>query len=62
MRAAAQETIKLIKDLDLNKSFDEEIDDGQPLGEIDQSQHDFPIDNNRYKDIGSENKASSKEF
>ena len=39
VRAAAQETIKLIKDLEVNKSFDEEIDDGLPLGEIDQGEY-----------------------
>lgn len=55
VRAAAQETIKLIKDLDVNRSFDEDIDDGQPLGEIDQSTvNDFQLETRTVKDAGSD--------
>lgn len=50
----------MIKDLDINKSFDEEIDDGHPLGEIDQ------LDvMDKIKDTTSEQKqvsASSNNF
>lgn len=59
VRAAAQETIKLIKDLDVNRSFDDELDDG-PLGEIEPSQHEFRIETRISKDIISDHKHSIK--
>lgn len=56
VRAAAQETIKLIKDLDLNRSFEVGSDVGEPLGEIESSHQESQYGGNLRLGAASEQK------